>query len=192
MEELGLRVLERALARRDEELPRQIRRRAEGLLVEEVAPASDGLPERQARRGDVEIGPHGQPPQPGVAAADEDAAQDPAVDGESALPDREDLRGNHRVVVEVERDVVEARADQTAQERELGRLEEVLGIEAAAPGIAMRQPEPDRHRRGHEQAVPAEREGTDVERDGARGAEHRYSYTATASVCQIIRAFGLE
>ena len=96
------------------------------------------------------------------------------MDGESALPDGEDLRGSHRVVVQVERDVIEARAHETAQERELGRLEEVLGVEAAAPGIAMRQPEPDRHRRGHEQAVPAQREGTGVERDGARGAEHRF------------------
>ena len=192
VEELGLGVFERALARRDEELPRQIRRRAEGLLVEEVAPASDGLPERQARRGDVEIGPHGQPPEPGVAAADEDAAEDPAVDGESALPDGEDLRGSHRVVVQVERDVVEARAHETAQERELGRLEEVLGVEAAAPRIAMRQPEPDRHRGGHEQAVPAQREGTERGTRWGRGSGTSLSYTATASVCQINRAFGPE
>ena len=58
MEELRLGILERPVVGRDVELPRQARRRAERLFVEEVAPAPDRLPEREARRRDVEVRAH--------------------------------------------------------------------------------------------------------------------------------------
>src|SRR5574337_21286 len=49
VEELLLGVEERAVGRRDVELPRERGRRAERFLVEEVPPAADRLPQRQAR-----------------------------------------------------------------------------------------------------------------------------------------------
>src|SRR5262249_31351508 len=56
-----LRVLDGPMRRRDEKSPRQVRRRAEGLLVEEVAPAADGLTEGEARSCDVQIRDGGEP-----------------------------------------------------------------------------------------------------------------------------------
>ena len=64
---------------------------------------------------------HGQPPPPRVAAAHEDAADHAAVDGEPALPHREDLPGELEVVVEVEQHVVEAGADEAAEQRRARR-----------------------------------------------------------------------
>src|SRR5262245_49424189 len=104
---------------------------------------------------------------PGVAPADEDTADHAAVDGEAALPDREDLRRLARIVVEVEEHVVEPRADETAEERELGGLEERLGIEPAPLRVAVREPEPEGHRRRHQEPVPAKREGTEGHEDRA-------------------------
>src|SRR5437016_9519532 len=98
MKEFLLRELERAVRRRDVELPGQIRRRAERLLVEEIAPASDGLPQSKARRSDVHVGDGGQPLPQGIPAAHEQAPEDTAVYGEPALPDREDLRSEERRV----------------------------------------------------------------------------------------------
>src|SRR2546425_560933 len=73
MKEFLLRELERAVRRRDVELPGQIRRRAERLLVEEIAPASHGLPQSKARRRDVHVGDGGQPLPQGIPAAHEQA-----------------------------------------------------------------------------------------------------------------------
>jgi hypothetical protein len=93
MEEIVLRVEERAVRGRDVELPGQRSGRAEGFLVEVVAPSADRLAEHETGRGDVEELSHGQPSQPGVAAAHEQAADDAAVNGKPALPDRQDLPG---------------------------------------------------------------------------------------------------
>src|SRR5262249_42471510 len=81
------------------------------------------------------------------------------------------------VVVEVEEHVVEARADQATEERELGRLQQRLGIEAATNRIAMREHEAERHRGRHQDAVPAQRERADVEGDGAGRTEHQERWT---------------
>src|SRR5882762_1280184 len=102
MKEFLLGELERAVGRRDVKLPRQIRRRAERLLVEEIAPASDGLAKGKARRGDVHVGDGGQPLPQGIPAAHEQPTEDTAVYGEPALPDRDDLGWKAAVVVEVE------------------------------------------------------------------------------------------
>src|SRR5262249_42081359 len=81
------------------------------------------------------------------------------------------------VVVEVEQDVVEARSDEAAEQRQLGGLQQRVGIDAAPKSILMREPEPDRHGACHENAVPAERERTDRERDGARRAHYETEAT---------------
>src|SRR5262245_51559023 len=105
MEKIALRVFDRPMIWRDVELPRQIRRRAECLLVEEIPPSPDGLADREARGGDIEVGQHRKAAPPRVAAAQEHAADHTTVNGETAFPDGEDLGGYLTVVVEVERDV---------------------------------------------------------------------------------------
>src|SRR3990170_4843612 len=81
VEELRLGIHERAVRRGDVELPGQRRRRAERLLVEEVAPAADPLPQHQARGDDVEVAGQGQALPPGVAASEEQPPEESAVDG---------------------------------------------------------------------------------------------------------------
>src|SRR6267143_4487657 len=133
MEELILEERERPVRRRDVEPPRQARRSAEGLLVEEVAPPSDRLAERQARRGRVEVTRHGEALPPRVRAAGQESCDQAAVERRPALPDGEDPPRVLPVVVPGEQPVVEPRTDETAEERQLGRLEHLEGVEAAAP-----------------------------------------------------------
>src|SRR4030095_15286974 len=85
VEELRLRVLQRPVRWRDEELPRQIGRTSERFLVEEVPPSPDGLPEREAGCRHVEELAEWQAPTPRVHPADEHAGDHPAVYREAAL-----------------------------------------------------------------------------------------------------------
>ena len=172
MEELVLEEREGPVRRRDVEPPRQARRGAEGLLVEEIAPPSDRLTERHARRGRVEVTRQGQAPPPRVRAAGQESADQAAVERRPALPDGEDPPRVLPVVGPGEQHVVEPGADETAEERQLGRLEHLEGVEAAAPGDAGREPDARRHRRRQHHAVPAEGNRPDLDQDGARGAEH--------------------
>src|SRR4029434_8243038 len=102
MEEIFLRVHEGTVRRGDVELPGQGGGGTKGLLVEVVPPPADGLPQHQAGRDDIQVLAHRQLAQIRIAAAHQDAPDDPAVDGEAALPDRDDLPGELCVVVEVE------------------------------------------------------------------------------------------
>src|SRR5438128_2354876 len=100
------------------------------------------------------------------------AREDSAVYGEPAPPDGGDLGGKAAVIVEVEGDVVEARADEAADEGQLRCLEQVVGVEAAPLGLVVGEPEPERHRARHENAVPAEGQGAELEGNGPRRVEH--------------------
>src|SRR3972149_4251430 len=133
-------VEERAVRRGNVELPGQRRGGAERLLVEEVAPATDPLPQRQARGDDVEVAGQGQALPPGVAASEEQPPEESAVDGQAALPHRDDLRQRAAVVVPVEGDVVEPRPNEPAQEGQLRGLEELFGVQAPAAGVAVAKP----------------------------------------------------
>ena len=108
------------------------------------------------------------------------------MDGEPALPYGEDLGRETAVVVEVEGDVVEARADEAAEEAQLAGLEQVVGIDAAPPRLPVGQPEAERHGARHQDAVPANREaeaekGQRTESDGSGGVEHTASLIRPAS-----------
>ena len=175
VEEFVLDVLDGPVLRRDVEPPRQARGCPEGLLVEEVAPPAYGLSQRQARRGDVQVGDGRQPAPQRVAAAEEETSQHAAVDGEPALPHSDDLGREAAVIVEVEGDVVETRADEPAEEPELAGLEQIVGIYGAPPGLPVGQPEADRHGARHQDAVPAEGQGAQLQDDGAGRVEHTAS-----------------
>src|SRR5262249_23677307 len=172
MEVLVLRILDGPVRRRDEEAPGQVRRGAERLLVEEVAPAPDGLTEGEARRRDIEVGDGGQPARERVAAPHEETADDAAVNGEATLPHREDFSREAEVVVDVEGDAIPSRPDEPAEQAKLRGLEHATGIEPAATRLAIGEPEPDSHRARHEDAVPAEAQGTQLKSDRARRVKH--------------------
>src|SRR5215467_4816509 len=182
MEVLVLRVLDGPMRRRDEKPPRQVRRRAEGLLVEEVAPAADGLTEGEARSCDVQVRDGGQSARERVTTAHEETADDAAVNGEAALPHREDFSREAKVVVEVEGHVIQSRADEPAEETELRGLEHAIGIETASTRLAIGEPEPETHRACHEDAVPAEAQGTELQSDRAGRVKHTRHLYGPASV----------
>src|SRR3989442_356507 len=133
---------------RDVELPGQVRRPPEGLLVEEVAPTSDGLADCDAGRGHVEAPQHGQAPSPGQERADQRPDDEAAVDGEPTFPDGDDLRRVLPVVIPVEDHLVEPRAHQPREDRPLRGADDVVGGELLAVWLAMDEPEAhdDRHR----------------------------------------------
>src|SRR5574342_279939 len=175
VKELNLGELDGAVRRRYVQPPRQIRGRAERLLVEEVAPPPNGLAQREARCGDIQVRDGRQPLPQRVAAAEQEAAQHTSVDGEPALPHGEDLGREPPVIVEIEKDVIEAGADEPAEETKLGGLEQAVWIYAAAPGLTVGQPQTDRHGARHQDAVPAEGEGAQLHDHGAGGVEHAAS-----------------
>src|SRR5256885_16400298 len=69
--------------------------------------------------------------------------------------------------------LVEPRADDAGEDRPLPHADDVVGGQALALRLAMRDPEPDHDRGRHEDAVPADGERPepedrrDLERDGA-------------------------
>src|SRR5256885_3003558 len=126
VEVLVLGEAERPPRGRDVEPPRQIGGRPERLLVEEVPPAPDRLPERQGGRRHVEAPEHGELPAMREPRADERAEDQAAVDREAALPHRDDLRRVLAVIVPVERDLVEARAHEPREDRPLGAADDLV------------------------------------------------------------------
>src|SRR2546421_433863 len=107
MEVLELAVAGRPVGWRDVELPGKIGGPPEGLFVEEVSPAADDLADGHARRRDVEGSQHGQLPAIREPRADQGPHDEAAVDGEAALPHRDDLAGIAAVIIPVEGHLVE-------------------------------------------------------------------------------------
>src|SRR5262249_36307440 len=167
VEEVELRVAERAMLGRDVELPRQIGRSAEGFFVEEIPPSADGLPEHHRWRGDVEPAQNRNPPAVREPRADQRPDDEAAVHRESTSPHRDDLRRMAAVVVPVEDALVEPRARESRQDRPLPGADDVVGRQTFALGFAIAEPEPDDDRGGHEDAVPTNHDRTDLERDRA-------------------------
>src|SRR5262249_38709094 len=125
MEELLVHEGRRPAGLRDVELPGQVGRPAERLFVEEVAPSPDRLREDERRRNDVQVGQKRQTLGPDVGAAREQPRDEPPVDRQAAFPHGEAPPPRlGLIVVEVEEDVVEAGADQAADESDLRRLEQ--------------------------------------------------------------------
>src|SRR5205807_9170845 len=86
--------------------------------------------------------------------------------------DRDDLRGNGAELIVGERDVVGARADAGADEGQLRCLEEVVGVESTTLGLVVGEPEDACHRARHQNAVPAEGQGAELDGYGPWRVEH--------------------
>src|SRR5262249_33894002 len=102
-------------------------------------------------------------------------------------PDRYDLAWIAAVVIPVEDDLVEPRADETRQDGPLPNAHDVVGRQPFALGLAVAEPEPDDDRRRHEDAVPADDDGADLEGDGARRAHDEGKHAG-----QNIMGFGKD
>ena len=104
--------------------------RAEGLPVEEIAPAADALADQQAQRHDVQIGRQLLLLHLGEEQQAQGGADDAAVDGDAALPDVESGNRVVLVVVPLEDHVVDSGADDGQGNGEENRVDHAVHIGA--------------------------------------------------------------
>jgi len=151
------------LARRH--APRQRRCRSESLLVEEVAPSADRLPQRQQRRQVVQHRGVRDLPDPAHHPVTEEHRDDAAIDGKSAIPSVKDPRQILRIVVPLERHIVKARADDRARQRDKHQVIDQIRRELVLLRLLDCQKKAHQHRSRDDQAVPVHFEAADLERD---------------------------
>ena len=110
--------------------PRQIRCRTESLLVDKVAPAADALTDQETDGSHVEHGENIHLPPFCDQAADEQRADDAAVNAEAALLDVEDLKRVLQILVaRVKQHVVKTRADDAADQTADDRIKQVVLVD---------------------------------------------------------------
>ena len=136
--------------------PGQVGVAAKRLLVEEITPAPDALPDQEAQRGQVKHRrrvdladfAHDQPGDKGE--------DDPAVDAEPAFPDVEDAQRVFKVFrpVVAEQHIIQPRADKGKNRGHQHHVDHPVGIDVellgALEGVDYRQQEAQRD----QQAVP--------------------------------------
>src|SRR5439155_19502928 len=75
-------------------------------------------------------------------------------------------------VTPVEENLAEPRPHEAREDRPLPAADDVVGRQVVASGLTMAEPEAGDDRRRHENAVPAEDHGTNLECDRAGRADH--------------------
>ncbi len=140
--------------------PRELGRQAEKLLVEVVAPASDGLSQSQRGCRHVEEGAQRDAHAPGLQPAAEHAAGDAAPNAETTVPDLEDLdEMASSVLLPARDDGVQPGTDQAGNDGPEAYRHDRPGV-AAQPGPApLRQPGCHQHGDGDQQPVEVQLEG---------------------------------
>ncbi len=138
----------------DRDPPRQGRRRAVQLLVEEVPPAGDGLHHEQARRDDVRPAQERDSLVAGVQEGRDRPSDDPAVDPEARVGRQEDL---DRVVL-VEGPLVDDVIEPTADERRDGDHDHPVAQDVRV--LARPTGQADHHEIGRQEARPRSRSRT--------------------------------
>ena len=88
-----------------------LRGRAEGLPVEEVAPASGGLPDEETQAHQIQHGSQLQLFDPGEHGDADNGPQNAAVDGDAALPDVQHRDGVGGVILPGKRHIVDPGTD---------------------------------------------------------------------------------
>ncbi len=158
----------------DRDAPRQLRRRAVQLLVEEVAPAGDALHREHGRRSDVGPRPELEVLVAGVEIEGDDPGDQPAVGAEARVGRQDDPEWIVLVEGPLVDDVVQAAADQ----RRAGHDDHPVGdhgLRQPAPA-SLRNDDPVAHRETDRvaDAVPVDRDGAELEQEWARGeVDHR-------------------
>ncbi len=146
----------------DLEAPRRIGGKAEQLLVEPVAEASQRLGddetggERVGERGEPDAGP------PAAEPGTDRAADEGAVDRDAALPDvedRQEIRTRPEVEAGVRGHVIDARADDRERHGEQGDVDDDPRLGVALGEAAVGQQRRDDDPRDDAQRVVVDREG---------------------------------
>ena len=123
----------------DRDAPRERRRRTVQLLVEEVAPAGDGLHREQARGDDVGPAPDGLVQPPGVDDQRDEPGGDPAVDPQPRVRRQHDLEQ----VVLVQRPLVDDVVHPAADERRDGHDDHPVADQGRVLACPAREPDQD-------------------------------------------------
>ena len=133
-----------------------VRVAAERLMVHEVAPASDTLADQEAERYDVV---HREQPHLAQLAdhrADNQGADDTAVDREAAVPDVEDRFPVAGIALPVEDDVVQSCADDTADDAADDAVQCAVGVQTEAAHSAECIEHGEHHADRDQHAVPCD------------------------------------
>ncbi len=158
------------------------------LLVEEVAPAADGLRERDGRRDQVG---HAQEGSTVVAAdeeGDDEAGDEPPVYRQAAVSNVEYGRPVAGVDIEIEEDVVGAGADDGRGDHKDHQVEDEVGVHAVAacPFVADQRGEEEP---GSDQdAVPLDVQAEDGKSDGVRCVHRILSLVQSSRIFACIPA----
>ena len=156
----------------DLQRPRQVGRAAEQLLVEVVAPATDGLGQRQRRGGGVDRWAERDAPTADEVHPDEDAGEHAARDAEAALPDLDDVAVVALEALPVRDDVVQAGPDDAGQD---APDRDGVGVVAGADALLLEPPAEQPHggddAEGDHQSVGVERQRTDRQRARRRARD---------------------
>ncbi len=141
------------------QFPGQVGGGAVEFLVEEVAPASNGLTEREGGRGQVGPFRKAQAVPPGEQVQGNGAAEDAAGQPQSAFPQVDEVEGVRQVIPGVYplrhqrgrggEDVPQARADDGANHQPDEQIPHQVGV-VSAPGRPPRRQRAARQRAGHD------------------------------------------
>ena len=149
--------------------PRQGGIGAEGLHIEEIAPAPDGLSQHHTGEGRIGNGQHGQ-----LFAAANDKRHDKrpddaAVDGQPAAPQVKDLLEVVLIMIPLERHIVGARPHNGAEHRPQDYIQSLIGVNAAAAVVGKIDPQPQAEAHRDDNAVPVDLQTADGNRHPADG-----------------------
>lgn len=136
IQEGGVDVDGAAVRRGQAHAAEDLRLRAEGFPVHEVAPAAQNLPDEQPEHRQIQHGGDGDLLMAADENDDDDAHDNAAVDGKSPVPDGKDLPRIGQIVVQVEEHIVEPGPDDAAGDDPQHQVKKVVGLDAEVPGIA--------------------------------------------------------
>ena len=107
-----------------------VRLAAEGLAVEEVAPAADALADEQTVDREIAERAEGDRPLAAPQDHEREPREDAAVDGETALPDLEDIEQVAGILVPAEDHVIQPRADDDRRDQPEDEVIEIVRRDA--------------------------------------------------------------
>ena len=141
---------------------------AEGFLIDKVAPAADALAHQEAHGHHVEEGQQRDPAPAGGQPAEDERADDAAVDGQAAVPHRDHipdglvLKGRHG-------HIGDAGADDAHDGADHHHVHQAVGVEAEVRRIVEGQRHAQDEPQGDEDAVPVDVEPAQRERHAVEG-----------------------
>ena len=146
----------------DEQLhaPGQSSHAAEGLTVDEVCPAADGLTQQQADHSHVHQGGHGDLLAAGIEECHNGTGNDGAINGHTAVPDSDHavpLQGtglSAPIQIQIEQHIVNTGTDDTAGDTPQHQIHHMVFFQTVTLGLLHSEVHTGQHGHGQNDAVP--------------------------------------